>query len=130
MPVPAGWEPKLDQSSGKIYFWNTVTNATQWDRPTELADPVAMSRLMLRQAAFCPWFTMNYFTAESLLHQEPTYTKNYVCIRHPLCVLVQAAAAAADFVRCPESVGDLAGYNFRDGDDGVGYYRRGNGTSM
>ena len=85
MPVPPGWEPKLDPSSGKTYFWNTVTNATQWERPTELADPVAMSRLMLRQAA----------------------------------------AAAADFVRCPESVGAVPGYDHRDGEDGVGYYRRG-----
>ena len=41
-----------------------------------------------------------------------------------LLVLREAAAAGADFVRCPEEVGVVAGYDFRDGADGVGYYRR------
>ena len=36
----------------------------------------------------------------------------------------QAAAAGAEFVRCPEEVGAVAGYDFREGEDGVGYYRR------
>ena len=35
-----------------------------------------------------------------------------------------AAAAGADFVRCPEDVGGVSGYDFRDGGSGVGYYRR------
>ena len=41
-----------------------------------------------------------------------------------LLMLRQAAAAAADFVRCPESVGSAAGYEFSDGASGSGYYRR------
>ena len=40
-------------------------------------------------------------------------------------VLREAAAAAAEFVRCPEAVGELAGYDWHaDGPDGPGYYRR------
>ena len=39
-------------------------------------------------------------------------------------MLREAAAAGAEFVRCPEEVGDVAGYDFREGADGVGYYRR------
>ena len=41
-----------------------------------------------------------------------------------LCVLREAAAAGADFVRCPNDVGHVAGYDYRDGNDGLGYYRR------
>jgi hypothetical protein len=41
-----------------------------------------------------------------------------------LCVLREAAAAGADFVRCAEHAGDVRDYDFGDGPDGVGYYRR------
>jgi len=41
-----------------------------------------------------------------------------------LGVLREAAAAGAEFVLCPEHVGDVAGYDFRGGPDGTGYYRR------
>ncbi len=41
-----------------------------------------------------------------------------------LLVLREAAAAGAEFVRCPEDVGSVVGYDFRDGAEGVGYYRR------
>ena len=39
-------------------------------------------------------------------------------------MLREAAAAGAEFVLCPEHVGDVAGYEFRGGPDGTGYYRR------
>jgi len=39
-------------------------------------------------------------------------------------LLREAAAAGADFVKCPEDVGDVVGYDFLDGEDGLGYYRR------
>jgi hypothetical protein len=32
-----GWQEVTDPGSGKIYFYNSKTNATQWDRPAELA---------------------------------------------------------------------------------------------
>lgn len=41
-----------------------------------------------------------------------------------LCVLREAAAAGAEFVRCAEPAGEVRGYDFGDGPDGVGYYRR------
>ena len=32
-PVPHGWKALTDPSSGKIYYANTVTNNTQWEKP-------------------------------------------------------------------------------------------------
>ena len=43
---------------------------------------------------------------------------------HSLCVLRQAAAAGAGFVRCQEDVGPVPGYDFDQGEEGAGYYRR------
>ena len=40
-------------------------------------------------------------------------------------VLQRASAAGADFVACAEQVMQLAGYEHRDGAEGVGYYRLG-----
>ena len=40
-------------------------------------------------------------------------------------LLREAAAAGAEFVRCPEHVGDVPGYVFADGGaEGTGYYRQ------
>ena len=33
------WQEVTDPGSGKVYFYNRKTNATQWDRPAELAIP-------------------------------------------------------------------------------------------
>ena len=38
-------------------------------------------------------------------------------------VLERASAAGADFVACAEEVMQLPGYVFRDGHEGVGFYR-------
>ena len=32
-PLPAGWEAKQDPGSGKTYYVNHETKATQWTRP-------------------------------------------------------------------------------------------------
>lgn len=32
--LPPNWEYRSDPASGKIYFVNVVTKASQWDRPT------------------------------------------------------------------------------------------------
>ena len=40
-------------------------------------------------------------------------------------MLREAADAGAEFVRCAEFVGAVVGYDYRDGPDGVGYYRVG-----
>ncbi|KAF3852570.1 hypothetical protein F7725_005925 [Dissostichus mawsoni] len=32
--MPAGWEKRMSRSSGKVYYFNHITNASQWERPT------------------------------------------------------------------------------------------------
>lgn len=31
--LPAGWVKKESRSSGKTYYYNTITQTSQWDRP-------------------------------------------------------------------------------------------------
>lgn len=33
LPLPPAWQEVLDTSTGKSYYWNTVTNETSWSRP-------------------------------------------------------------------------------------------------
>ena len=37
MSLPDGWIAKESRSSGKIYYYNTVTQESQWDMPEEAA---------------------------------------------------------------------------------------------
>ncbi|XP_019717858.1 peptidyl-prolyl cis-trans isomerase NIMA-interacting 1 [Hippocampus comes] len=32
-PLPGGWEKRMSRNSGKVYYFNRVTNASQWERP-------------------------------------------------------------------------------------------------
>jgi uncharacterized protein YbdZ (MbtH family) len=34
-PLPSGWIELVDPSSGNVYYFNEVTNATSWETPTE-----------------------------------------------------------------------------------------------
>jgi hypothetical protein len=42
-PLPDGWEARVSSSTGETYFFNTVTQESEWDRPTTAATaaPVA-----------------------------------------------------------------------------------------
>uniref|UniRef100_A0A3B5LH14 peptidylprolyl isomerase n=1 Tax=Xiphophorus couchianus TaxID=32473 RepID=A0A3B5LH14_9TELE len=31
--LPSGWEKRMSRSSGKVYYFNHITNASQWERP-------------------------------------------------------------------------------------------------
>jgi hypothetical protein len=35
------WQPVVDPSTGNTYYWNTLTNATQWEAPSPAAAPAA-----------------------------------------------------------------------------------------
>eukprot|EP00794_Sanderia_malayensis_P001074 gene1074-415_t len=37
MSLPNGWIEKESRSTGKSYFYNTVTQESQWERPTQPA---------------------------------------------------------------------------------------------
>ncbi|CAJ1054047.1 peptidyl-prolyl cis-trans isomerase NIMA-interacting 1 [Xyrichtys novacula] len=31
--LPSGWEKRMSRSSAKVYYFNHITNASQWERP-------------------------------------------------------------------------------------------------
>ena len=37
--VPAGWEKRTSRSTGQVYYLNQYTKQSQWDPPTEPAQP-------------------------------------------------------------------------------------------
>ena len=37
------WKPLLHKESGRVYYWNTATNETSWERPAEM-DSVAEAK--------------------------------------------------------------------------------------
>uniref|UniRef100_A0AAY5F417 Peptidyl-prolyl cis-trans isomerase n=1 Tax=Electrophorus electricus TaxID=8005 RepID=A0AAY5F417_ELEEL len=36
--LPSGWEKRMSRSSGRVYYFNHITNASQWERPTGAGD--------------------------------------------------------------------------------------------
>ncbi|NWU88970.1 PIN1 isomerase, partial [Upupa epops] len=32
--LPAGWEKRMSRNSGRVYYFNHLTNASQWERPS------------------------------------------------------------------------------------------------
>ncbi|XP_016063449.1 PREDICTED: peptidyl-prolyl cis-trans isomerase NIMA-interacting 1 isoform X1 [Miniopterus natalensis] len=32
--LPLGWEKRMSRSSGRVYYFNHITNASQWERPS------------------------------------------------------------------------------------------------
>lgn len=45
--LPTPWKGLVDRSTGYLYFWNTETNVTQYERPaaTPLLDPIPSPEL-------------------------------------------------------------------------------------
>ncbi|KAL1503749.1 hypothetical protein AB1Y20_012218 [Prymnesium parvum] len=135
MPLPAGWEPKLDHTTGNVYFWNTSTNAVTWERPTELADERQQSHLLLQQAAAAGAEFVrclaNVGEVSGYEFQEGSDGTGYYRRadapppddkEYARCVLARASAAGAEFVACANDVGEVQGYAHRDGPEGRGYY--------
>ena len=49
MSLPNGWIEKTSRDSGKTYYLNKYTNASQWDMPVEDAqDGVRASHLLVK----------------------------------------------------------------------------------
>lgn len=48
--LPPGWEEKVSKSTGKTYYFNKQTNASQWEKPREGAsgDQVRASHLLVK----------------------------------------------------------------------------------
>jgi len=41
LQLPSGWEKRVSRSTGQTYFLNQLTKESQWDTPTEPAQPAA-----------------------------------------------------------------------------------------
>jgi len=41
--LPAGWEKRVSRSNGQAYYLNMFTKESQWDTPTQPAQPVSPS---------------------------------------------------------------------------------------
>lgn len=39
LPLEPGWEEVKDETTGRVYYWNTQTDATSWERPCKAAPP-------------------------------------------------------------------------------------------
>ncbi|XP_053708992.1 peptidyl-prolyl cis-trans isomerase NIMA-interacting 1 [Synchiropus splendidus] len=52
--LPAGWEKRMSRSSGKTYYFNHSTNASQWERPVAddsgEPDKVRCSHLLVKHS--------------------------------------------------------------------------------
>ncbi|KAK7929275.1 hypothetical protein WMY93_005670 [Mugilogobius chulae] len=50
--LPQGWEKRMSRSSGRVYYFNHITNASQWERPSGDAsgepDKVRCSHLLVK----------------------------------------------------------------------------------
>ena len=47
--LPPGWEKRTSKSTGKAYYYNRQTNASQWEIPSEeAADQVRASHLLVK----------------------------------------------------------------------------------
>ena len=47
--LPEGWEERVSKSTGKKYYFNSMTNASQWEKPTDAAnDKVRASHLLVK----------------------------------------------------------------------------------
>lgn len=45
--LPSGWIEKTSRSTGQKYYLNTMTNASQWERPIEPAQDVVQASHVL-----------------------------------------------------------------------------------
>lgn len=50
--LPAGWEKRMSRNSARVYYFNHITNASQWERPTgdgrDEPDKVRCSHLLVK----------------------------------------------------------------------------------
>jgi len=46
--LPPGWEA-VEAGGGPVYYWNTLTNTTMWERPVPPVSTVAIPRFVCSQ---------------------------------------------------------------------------------
>lgn len=44
-PPPSALWQEARNAEGRVYYYNTITKATQWTKPEELMTPVEVSRI-------------------------------------------------------------------------------------
>lgn len=45
--APSGLWSEARNADGRVYYYNTVTKATQWTKPTDLMTPAEVSKMVL-----------------------------------------------------------------------------------
>lgn len=51
----SGWKAVEDKGSGKVYYWNTNTNETSWEEPSDLKDIKPQTTLTPTENLPAPW---------------------------------------------------------------------------
>ncbi|XP_068177580.1 peptidyl-prolyl cis-trans isomerase NIMA-interacting 1 [Antennarius striatus] len=46
--LPPGWEKRMSRSTGNVYYFNTKTNSSQWERPSGEPDKVRCSHILVK----------------------------------------------------------------------------------
>ena len=64
--LPEGWQPTLDPSSGRTFYHNATTGATQWDKPVLAVIPVVIPPGTLHPITCCPVQNTTHRHSDSL----------------------------------------------------------------
>eukprot|EP00045_Choanoeca_perplexa_P006907 m.60232 g.60232 ORF g.60232 m.60232 type:complete len:336 (+) comp13846_c0_seq1:252-1259(+) len=66
--LPLGWHAVIEVASGDVYFWNTVTQHTQWTVPTK---PAAATAVSLHNHAMMAQHEARRMAQQQLAQQHP-----------------------------------------------------------
>lgn len=67
--LPAGWVKKESRSSGKTYYYNTITQTSQWDRPEAPASgQVEIIPVLSALAVYCTYLSILFVSQVRASH--------------------------------------------------------------
>jgi len=66
LPLAPGWEEVRDENTGGVYYWNTTTDATAWERPTAQPPPPPQQQQGGAPSGSRAYSAASVFTSEEL----------------------------------------------------------------